>query len=112
MKKVKLSFDYLPKDIWKKAKNIIFEIEDEIAIYKKFRCFPDSKQSEEADKFIAWWDLGNFREYPHSVFLIYESLDDINSKIGSDDVMNGYEQLQYTLIQLYKILKDNGMIHD
>ena len=109
MKKVD---DYIPKDIWKDAKKFVFQIEDNISIYKQFRNFPTSKQSEEADKFIAWWELGRFREFPHSVMLLYESLGDIYKTIGKDDVMNGYEQLQFTLVQLYKILKDNGMIND
>ena len=51
-------------------------------------------------------------DYPHSLILLDENLSNIYKTIGKDDVMNGYEQLQFTLVQLYKILKDNGMIND
>lgn len=111
-RKIKMDDDYIPKDIWKNAKNFVFLIEDNITIYKQFRSFPTSKQNEEADKFIAWWELGRFRDYPHSLILLDENLSNIYKTIGKDDVMNGYEQLQFTLVQLYKILKDNGMIND
>ena len=110
-RQIKMPDDYIPKDIWKEAKKFVFLIEDDITIYKQFQSFPNSKQSEEADKFIAWWELGRFMEFPHSVMLLNESLDDIYKTIGSDDVMNGYEQLQFKLIQFYRILKENGMIN-
>ncbi len=112
MKKVKIPDDYIPKDIWKEAKEFVIAIEDDVKIYKQFRSFPTSKPSEEADKFVAWWELGSFRFFPHALIILYEKLDDIYKTIGSDDVMNGYEQLQFKLIQFYRILKDNGMIND
>ena len=47
-----------------------------------------------------------------SLILLYEALDDIYKTFGSDDVMNGYEQLQYKLVQFYRTLKENGMTND
>ena len=104
--------DYIPEDIWDEAKEFVFTTEDSISIYKMFRNLPNYKQNDEAEKFIAWWELGKFRDYPHSLILLDENLSNIYKTIGKDDVMNGYEQLQFTLVQLYKILKDNGMIND
>ena len=45
-RKIKMDDDYIPKDIWKNAKNFVFLIEDDITIYKQFRSFPTSQQSE------------------------------------------------------------------
>ena len=46
------------------------------------------------------------------IHILYEKLDEIYKTIGSDDVMNGYEQLIFKLVQFYRILKENGMIDD
>ena len=104
--------DYIPEDIWDEAKEFVFTTEDSISIYKMFRNLPNYKQNDEAEKFIAWWELGSFQYYPHSLILLYDALDDIYKTIGSDDVMNGYEQMLYKLVQFYRILKQNGMIND
>ena len=109
---IKVSDDYIPIDIWREAKEFVVSTGDDIKIYKQFRSFPTSKKSEEADKFVAWWELGRFRDFPHSLILLYENLEEIYKTIGCDDVMNGYGQLQFKLIQMYRLLKTNGMIHD
>ena len=111
-RKIKMPDDYIPIDIWQEAKDFVVNIGDDITIYKSFKNFPNWKPSEEADKFCVWWDYGRFRDYPHSLILLYEKLDEIYKTIGSDDVMNGYEQLTYKLVQFYRILKENGMIDD
>ena len=109
---IKMPDDYIPIDVWREAKEFVVSTGDDIKIYKQFRNFTSSKQSEEADKFVAWWEFGRFRDYPHSLILLYENLSDIYKTIGNDDGMNGYEQLQYKLIQFYRILKNNVMIND
>ena len=111
-RKIKVPDDYIPIDIWREAKEFVVSTGDDIKIYKQFRSFPTSKKSEEADKFVAWWEFGRFRDFPHSLILLYENLEEIYKTIGCDDVMNGYEQLQFKLIQFYRILKTNGMIHE
>ena len=37
---------------------------------------------------------------------------DINKKIGEYDLLDGYGQLQFKLIQFYRLLKENGMINE
>ena len=111
-RKIKMPDDYIPIDIWHEAKDFVVNIGDDITIYKSFKNFPNRKPSEEADKFCAWWDFGRFRDYPHSLILLYEALDQIYKTIGSDDVINGYEQLTLKLKLFYEILKANGMIDD
>ena len=108
----KIPDDYIPVDCWREAKEFFITIRDDVDIYKKFKCFPNMKQSEEADKFVAWWDLARYADYPHSLILIYENLDDINNQIGSYGILDGYGQLQFKLIQFYKLLKEKEMIHD
>ena len=111
-RRFKIPDDYIPVDCWREAKEFFITIRDDVDIYKKFKCFPNMKQSEEADRFVAWWDLERFADYPHSLILIYENLDDINNQIGSYGILDGYGQLQFKLIQFYKLLKEKEMIHD
>ena len=111
-RKIKTPDDYIPIDCWKEAKEFFLSIRDDIDIYKKFKCFQNLKQNEEADKFIAWWEMERFADYPLSLILIYENLDEINKKIGEYDLLDGYSQLQFKLIQFYRLLKENGMINE
>lgn len=111
-RKIKVPDDYIPIDIWREAKEFVVSTGDDIKIYKQFRNFQTSKKSEEADKFVAWWELGRFRDFPHSLILLYENLEEIYKTIGCDDVMNGYEQLQFKLKLFYELLKKNGMIDE
>ena len=104
--------DYIPIDIWHEAKDFVVNIGDDITIYKSFKNFPNWKPSEEADKFCTWWDFGRFRDYPHSLILIYENIDEILRTVGTYDVMDGFNQLQLKLVLLYELLKKNGMIND
>lgn len=111
-RRFKIPDDYIPIDCWNEAKEFFISIRDDVDIYKKFKCFPNMKQSEEADKFVAWWNVGRYADYPHSLILIYENLDDINKQIGSYGILDGYGQLQFKLTLFYKLLKEKGMIHD
>ena len=111
-RKIKTPDNYIPMDCWKEAKEFFLSIRDDVDIYKKFKCFQNLKQSEEADKFIAWWEMERFADYPLSLILIYENLDEINKKIGEYDLLDGYGQLQFKLIQYYRLLKENGMINE
>ena len=56
--------------------------------------------------------MERFADYPLSLILIYENLDEINKKIGEYDLLDGYGQLQFKLIQFYRLLKENGMINE
>ena len=111
-RRIRVPDDYIPVDCRREAKEFFVMIRDDVEIYKKFKCLPNMKQSEEADKFVAWWDLERFAECPLSLILIHDNLDEINNRIGNYDVLDGYGQLQFKLIQFYSILKENGMIHD
>ena len=51
-------------------------------------------------------------DYPHSLILIYENIDEILRTVGTYDVMDGFNQLQLKLVLLYELLKKNGMIND
>ena len=103
-RKIKTPDNYIPMDCWKEATEFFLSIRDDVDIYKKFKCFQNLKQNEEADKFIAWWEMERFADYPLSLILIYENLDEINKKIGEYDLLDGYGQLQFKLIQFYRLL--------
>lgn len=104
--------NYIPIDIWRDAKEFYVSLKDDVEIYKKFKCFPDMKQSEEADKFVAWFSMERFADYPSSLILINEHIGEIIKNVSSYNLLDGYEQLQFKLIQLYRLLKENGMINE
>ena len=104
--------NYVPSDIRADAKDFFVSIRNDVTIYKKFKCFPDVKQNEEADKFVAWWDFERFADNPMSLILIQEKLTEILKTITSNNLIDGYEQLQYKLILFYRLLKANGYIND
>ena len=110
--KFKKPDDYIPTDIWRDAKDFFLSIRDDVEIYRKFKLFPNLKQSLEADKFVAWWGFEGFAENPQSVLLILDNLNDILTKVNECNMMDGFEQLQYKLILFYRLLKENGMIHE
>ena len=112
IRKFKIPDDYIPIDCWKEAKDFFLSIRDDVDIYKKFKCFSNLKKSEEADKFVIWWEFERFADNPRSLILINENLDDINEKVNSCGFVDGYEQLQFKLIQFYRLLKENGMINE
>ena len=99
-------------DCWNEAKEFYLTLRDDVDIYKKFKIFPDMKPSEEAEKFAAWFTLERFVDYPRSLILIYEHMDEIDKKTGDYGVLDGYGQLQFKLIQMYRLLKENGMIDE
>lgn len=104
--------NYIPIDIWRDAKEFYVSLKDDVEIYKKFKCFPDMKQSEEADKFVVWFSMERFADYPGSLILINEHIGEIIKNVSSYNLLDGYEQLQFKLIQLYRLLKENGMINE
>ena len=105
-RRFKIPDDYIPVDCWREAKEFFITIRDDVDIYKKFKCFPNMKQSEEADRFVAWWDLERFADYPHSLILIYENLDDINNQIRND--IRQYA-LQHGL-EFYDLRQNKGLL--
>lgn len=104
--------DYIPIELWHEAKDFIQDITDDIDIFNKFRSFENLEIKEEALKFSAWWDFKRYLDYPHSLILIYENIDEILRTVGTYDVMDGFNQLQLKLVLLYELLKKNGMIND
>ncbi len=110
--KIKRPDDYIPTDIWRDAKDFFTSIRDDVDIYRKFKLFPNLKQSEEADRFVAWWGFERFADNPRSLILILDNLGDILTKVNSANLMDGFEQLQYKLILFYRLLKENGMIDE
>ena len=104
--------DYIPIELWHEAQNFIQDITDDIDIFNKFRNFENLEIKEEALKFAAWWDFKRYMDYPHSLILIYENIDEILRTVGTYDVMDGFNQLQLKLVLLYELLKKNGMIND
>ena len=104
--------DYIPKECWDEAKCFFAEITDEIEIYKKIRKLGSVKQNDEADKFVAWWELGRYCDYNHSLFLIYENIGTINSSVGEYDLQDAFMQQQMKMVLLYRLLKENGMINE
>ena len=111
-RKFKIPDNYIPIDCWKEAKEFFLSIRDDVDIYKKFKNFPNLRQNEEAEKFIAWWDLERFADNPLSLVLINDNLNKINEKVNSCNLLDGYEQLQFKLIQFYRLLKENGIINE
>jgi hypothetical protein len=104
--------DYIPVELWHESKNFIQVITDDVEIYKKIRNFDSVKKSDEADKFVAWWDFERFADNPMALILIQEKLTEILKTITSNNLIDGYEQLQYKLILFYRLLKANGYIND
>ena len=92
--------DYIPIELWHEAKNFIQDITDDIDIFNKFRNFENLEIKEEALMFAAWWDCKRYMDYPHSLILIYENIDEILRTVGTYDVMDGFNQLQLKLVLL------------
>ena len=109
---MKAADDYIPVELWHESKNFIQVITDDVEIYKKIKTFNSVKPSEQADKFVAWWDLKRYTEVPHALILIYENLPKINNAVGSYDVLDGLNKLQMKLILFYRLLKEQGMINE
>ena len=111
-RKFKIPENYIPRDCWRDAKDFFVSIRDDVDIYKKFKYFPNMKQNEEADKFVAWWSLERFAEKPEALLLINDHLEEILKAITTSNFIDGYEQLQYKLILFYRLLKENGIINE
>ena len=111
-RKFKIPENYIPTDCWRDAKDFFVSIRDDVDIYKKFKCFTNMKQNEEADKFVAWWSLERFAEKPEALLLINDHLEEILKAITMSNFIDGYEQLQYKLILFYRLLKENGIINE
>ena len=108
---MKAADDYVPVEIWHEAKDFIKDISDDVGIYEKFRSF-ENNLSEEALKFSAWWSFKRYVDYPHSLILLYENIERIQIEIGTYDVLDGFRQLEFKLVLLYRLLKENGMINE
>lgn len=104
--------DYIPVELWREAKSFVQNITDDVEIYKKIRILENFNQNVEADKFVAWWDFKLYQDKQHSLFLIYENIENITLCVGKYDVMNGFYQLQQKMILLYRLLRQNGMINE
>ncbi len=111
-RKFKTPENYIPRDCWRDAKDFFVSIRDDVDIYKKFKCFPNMKQNEEADKFVAWWSLERFAEKPEALLLINDHLEEILKAITTGNFIDGYEQLQYKLILFYRLFKENRIINE
>jgi len=111
-RKFKTPENYIPTDCWRDAKDFFVSIRDDVDIYKKFKCFSNMKQNEEADKFVVWWSLERFAEKPEALLLINDHLEEILKAITMSNFIDGYEQLQYKLILFYRLLKENGIINE
>ena len=111
-RKIKTPEDYIPTDCWQDAKEFFLSIRDDVEIYKKFKCFPNMKQNEEADKFVAWWSFERFADKPEALLLINDNLDEIIKMVSTGNFIDGYEQLQYKLILFYRLLKEAGFINE
>ena len=108
---MKAADDYVPVELWHEAKDFIRLVSDDVEIFDKFRSF-EKQLSEEALKFVAWWSLKRYIDYPHSLILLYENIGRIDIEIGSYDVLDGFRKLEHKLVLLYRLLKDNGMINE
>ena len=104
--------DYVPIDLWREAKSLFENLEMDVELYKKIRAFPDFKQDIEADKFIAWWELDEFDNYPHALYILLENVDKIDETIASYNFVDAFDQLKMKMILFYRLLKEKGMIHD
>lgn len=109
---MKAADDYIPVELWREAKSFVQNITDDVEIYKKIRILENFNQNVEADKFVAWWDFKRYLDNQHSLFLIYENIENITLCVGKYDVMNGFYQLQQKMILLYRLLRQNGMINE
>lgn len=111
-KNIRVPKDYIPMDCWKEAKSFYLTLRDDVEIYKKFKSMENTKPSEEADKYVAWFSMQRYADYPHSLFLIYEHMDEINEKTGEYDLLDGFKKLEFKLILIYRLLKEYGMIDE
>ncbi len=105
-----LANDYIPVDILKDATAFFKRITEDVEIYKKIKLFDSVKTCFEADKFVAWWDLQRYADYNHSLFLLYECQEYIDSQKISVDILNSFDRLQSKLVLFYQILERNSLI--
>lgn len=104
--------DYVPAEIFREAKNFVHAIDDDIEIYKKIRNFDSVKPCPEADKFVAYWSLERYEQYPHALITLYENKPDIDLSFDDDSVVSAFDCLQYRLKKYYELLKENKMISE
>ena len=104
--------DDYPIELWHESKNFLQVITDDVEIYKKIRNFDSVKKSNEADKFVAWWDLKRYTDQHHSLILIQENLNSINETVGNYDVLDGLNKLQMKMVLFYRLLKKQEMIDE
>ncbi len=104
--------EYIPVEIWREARKFINEVTDDVGIYRKIRDLGSITQNDEADKFMVWWEFKRYVDFNHSLILLYENMDDINNKLGSYNVLDGFNQIQMKMVLMYRLLKENEMINE
>lgn len=104
--------DYIPAELFHEAKDFFENMDADVGIYKKVKNINAIQPCIEADKFIAYWDMERFKDYPHALILLYENKPDIDLSYGETEVNNAFEFLQYRMKSYYLLLKENGMINE
>ena len=106
------SDDYIPIELWRESKNFFQDMSDNVEIYKKIKSLGSIKANEEADKFVAWWELQRYTEYPHALGVLYENVSKVDEAVEGAELVDAFYQLQFKMILFYRLLKEEGMIND
>lgn len=104
--------DYIPAELFHEAKDFFQNMDDDVEIYKKVKSIRAIKPCEEADKFVAYWSLERFNDFPHALITLYENKPDIDMSYGEVEVNNAFDFLQFRMKSYYLLLKENGMINE
>lgn len=102
--------DYIPVELFHEAKDFVYNIDCDVEIYKKIRQTTALKPCIEADKFVAYWFLEEYENYPHALITLYENKDEIDNSLPESDVMNVCEIMQLRMKKYYELLLENNMI--
>lgn len=104
--------DYIPIELISEAKDFIQLMSENVEIYVTIRKMGSVRPCEEADKFVAYWNLARYNDFPHALITLYENMESIDESIGTFDQVNALEYLQCRMKKYYLLLKENGMIDE
>ena len=102
--------DYIPVDIFHEASDFIKRMDEDVEIYKTCRRLKTVSSCIEADKFVAFWSLGRYSDFPHALITLYEHKEEIENGFGGVDTQNVLDFMQFRMKCYYLLLKENGMI--
>lgn len=104
--------DYIPVELYHEAKDFVQNVSEDVEMYVKIKQLKAIQPDEDADKFVAYWNLERYEDFPHALITLYENKYEIDSAIFEENLCNAFEVLQQRMKAYYLLLKENGMIND